>query len=97
MSWIGKIKVYIQHLPGIPNPNNVSTPTALISVRGTVFSVDVQDAGGHHDGRGGRRHVDVRNLLCIGYRQADSRRSHQVIRMRRWSAGGNKGVIFKRA
>ena len=44
--WLGKVKVYIQHLPGIPNPNNVTTPTALISVRGTVFMVDVEDLDG---------------------------------------------------
>src|SRR5436309_3222136 len=44
--WLGKVKVYIQHLPGIPNPNNVTTPTALISVRGTVFDVDVEDEDG---------------------------------------------------
>jgi hypothetical protein len=44
--WMGKVKVYIQHLPGIPNPNNVTTPTALISVRGTIFDVDVQDLDG---------------------------------------------------
>src|ERR1035441_8529759 len=44
--WLGKVKVYIQHLPGVPNPNNVTTPTALISVRGTVFDVDVEDADG---------------------------------------------------
>ncbi len=44
--WLGKVKVYIQHLPGIPNPNNVTTPTALISVRGTVFDVDVEDLEG---------------------------------------------------
>ena len=43
--WMGKVKVYIQHLPGIPNPNNVTTPTALISVRGTIFDVDVQADG----------------------------------------------------
>ena len=42
---MGKVKVYIQHLPGIPNPNNVTTPTALISVRGTIFDVDVQVDG----------------------------------------------------
>src|ERR1035438_5791239 len=40
--WMGKVKVYIQHLKGVPNPNNVTTPTALISVRGTVFDVDVR-------------------------------------------------------
>jgi FecR protein len=44
--WIGRVKVYIQHLPGIPNPNNVHSPTAVISVRGTVFEVNVEDADG---------------------------------------------------
>jgi hypothetical protein len=43
---IGRVKIYIQHLPGIPNPNNVSSPTAVISVRGTVFEVNVEDADG---------------------------------------------------
>jgi len=43
--WMGKVKVYIQHFPGVPNPNNVTTPTALISVRGTIFDVEVQDDG----------------------------------------------------
>jgi len=44
--WLGKVKVVIQHLPGVPNPNNVTTPTALISVRGTIFDVDVEDEDG---------------------------------------------------
>jgi hypothetical protein len=43
---IGRVKVYIQHLNGIPNPNNVSSPTAVISVRGTVFEVSVEDQDG---------------------------------------------------
>jgi hypothetical protein len=43
---IGRVKVYIQHLNGIPNPNNVSSPTAVISVRGTVFEVNVEDEDG---------------------------------------------------
>ena len=43
---IGRVKVYIQHLPGVPNPNTVSSPTAVISVRGTVFEVTVEDADG---------------------------------------------------
>jgi len=41
--WIGHIKVWIQHAPGVPNYKNVQTPTAVISVRGTIFSVDVQN------------------------------------------------------
>jgi ferric-dicitrate binding protein FerR (iron transport regulator) len=41
--WIGKVKVSIQHLTGQPNHNRIHTPTAVISVRGTVFVVDVED------------------------------------------------------
>jgi hypothetical protein len=61
--WMGKVKVYIQHLPGIPNPNNVTTPTALISVRGTVFDVDVQDLDGTTFVTLDEGIVDVRHLL----------------------------------
>lgn len=43
---LGRVKVYIQHAPGIPNHNEVSSPTAVISVRGTVFDVVVQDDEG---------------------------------------------------
>ena len=44
--WIGHIKVIIQHLPGVANPNNVTSPTAVISVRGTIFEVLVEDLDG---------------------------------------------------
>jgi hypothetical protein len=40
--FMGKIRVMIDHHKG-PNPNRVSTPTAVISVRGTVFWVDDED------------------------------------------------------
>ena len=43
---IGRVKVYIQHLNGIPNYNEVTSPTAVISVRGTVFEVVVEDEEG---------------------------------------------------
>ncbi len=39
---IGRVKVFIQHRNG-PNPNRVTTQTAVISVRGTVFDVVVED------------------------------------------------------
>jgi hypothetical protein len=39
---IGRVKVYIEHKNG-PNPQRVTTQTAVISVRGTVFYVDVED------------------------------------------------------
>jgi hypothetical protein len=43
--WIGRVKVYIHRLNGEPNFNRVRTPTAVISVRGTVFDVivDLED------------------------------------------------------
>jgi hypothetical protein len=39
---VGRIRVQIQRLGG-PNPNRVQTPTATISVRGTIFDVTVDD------------------------------------------------------
>jgi ferric-dicitrate binding protein FerR (iron transport regulator) len=44
--WLGRVKVFIQHEPGKPNHNEVSSPTAVISVRGTVFDVVVEDDDG---------------------------------------------------
>jgi len=41
---LGKVKVQIQHIGGMPNHNKVRTPTAVIAVRGTVFDVEVEDA-----------------------------------------------------
>ena len=42
--FLGKVRVKIEHLGGQPNHNRVHTPTAVISVRGTVFDVDVEDS-----------------------------------------------------
>ena len=39
---VGRIRVEIEKLGG-PNPNRVVTPTATISVRGTIFDVTVDD------------------------------------------------------
>jgi hypothetical protein len=41
--FLGSIKVQIQKIGGQPNYNKVRTPTAVISVRGTVFDVTVED------------------------------------------------------
>ena len=40
---LGRIKVHIQKPNGQPNYNRVRTPTAVISVRGTIFDVAVED------------------------------------------------------
>jgi hypothetical protein len=41
--WLGKVRVQIEHFGGLPNNNKVTTPTAVISVRGTIFTVAVDD------------------------------------------------------
>jgi len=41
--FVGRVKVHIQKLGGQPNPNRVYTPAAIISVRGTIFDVVVDD------------------------------------------------------
>jgi hypothetical protein len=41
--WLGKVRVQIEHAGGLPNHNKVRTPTAVISVRGTVFDVEVEE------------------------------------------------------
>ncbi len=43
---LGHVKVFVEHLNGIPNYKKVSSPTAVISVRGTVFDVTVEDDDG---------------------------------------------------
>ena len=42
---LGQVRVHIQKLGTIPNPNRVITPTAVISVRGTTFDITVDDEG----------------------------------------------------
>ena len=41
---VGKVRFYVQRLGGRPNPYRVTTPTALIAVRGTIFEVTVDEA-----------------------------------------------------
>ncbi len=40
----GKVRFYVQRLGGRPNPYRVTTPTALIAVRGTTFEVTIDEA-----------------------------------------------------
>ena len=40
---LGRVKVHIQKIGGQPNYNKVRTPTAVVSVRGTIFDVVVED------------------------------------------------------
>ncbi len=40
---LGSIKVHIEKISGRPNPHKMTTPTAIIAVRGTTFSVFVDE------------------------------------------------------
>jgi hypothetical protein len=42
---LGRIRVHIEHLGGLPNPNTIRTQSAVISVRGTTFEVSVDESG----------------------------------------------------
>jgi ferric-dicitrate binding protein FerR (iron transport regulator) len=42
---LGNVKVQIEKLSGRPNPKSMTTPTAIIAVRGTVFQVAVDQGG----------------------------------------------------
>jgi hypothetical protein len=41
---VGRVRFYVQRLGGRPNPYRVTTPTALIAVRGTTFEVSIDEA-----------------------------------------------------
>ncbi len=41
--WVGRLKVHIEKVMGKPNSNRIHTPTAVISVRGTTFFVEVEE------------------------------------------------------
>jgi ferric-dicitrate binding protein FerR (iron transport regulator) len=41
--FFGSIKIHVEKLSGRPNPHSMTTPTAVIAVRGTTFSVFVDD------------------------------------------------------
>jgi ferric-dicitrate binding protein FerR (iron transport regulator) len=42
---LGNIRVQIEKLSGRPNPKSLTTPTAIVAVRGTVFAVAVNKDG----------------------------------------------------
>lgn len=64
--WLGKVRVQIEHPGGLPNNNRVRTPSAVISVRGTVFDVEVEDEDGTTVVLDEEGQVEVRHLLRTG-------------------------------
>ena len=64
--WLGRVKDFIQHEPGKQNHNDVFSPTAVISVRGTIFDVFVEDDEGTTLVTVDEGVVGVRNLTASG-------------------------------
>ncbi len=64
--WIGKVRVQIEHIGNLPNNNRVRTPSAVISVRGTVFDVEVEDGTDITWVLDEEGSVEVRHLLRPG-------------------------------
>jgi ferric-dicitrate binding protein FerR (iron transport regulator) len=42
---LGRIRVHIEHFGNLANPNTIRTPAAVISVRGTILEVSVDESG----------------------------------------------------
>src|ERR1700727_337976 len=64
--FVGRVKVHIQRWGGQPNPNRIMTPTAVISVRGTIFDVSVNDYDGNSIVSVEEGSVEVRHTLKPG-------------------------------
>ena len=63
---LGRIRVKIEHFGGLPNNNKVRTPRAVISVRGTIFDVTVEDQDATTLVEDEEGVVEVRHLLRPG-------------------------------
>jgi hypothetical protein len=95
--YVGRIRVHIEHLLG-PNPNNVHTPTAVISVRGTTFDVTVDDDTETTQIDVEEGIVDVRHNLMYGEKTLTDGMSLRVYRNEPIAAAGlDKANIMKRA
>jgi ferric-dicitrate binding protein FerR (iron transport regulator) len=94
--WEGRIRVHIEHLLG-PNPNNVRTPTAVISVRGTTFDVTVDDDTETTQVDVEEGIVDVHHALLYGDQTLTDGQSVRVYRnVPLASAGLDKSNLAKR-
>lgn len=94
---IGRVKVFIQHRNG-PNPNRVTTQTAVISVRGTVFDVVVEDEDATTLVSVDEGIVGVRHLLLPGNEiQLQTGESFRVFRNQPLAKAVDKGGAAQKA
>src|SRR6185437_1123043 len=96
---VGRVRVQIEHLYG-PNPNRVLTPTAVISVRGTVFDITVDGDDETTDVEVEEGTVEVRHALLPNSnpRVLTTGETLRVYRDQPIASYGiDKGMIAKRA
>lgn len=91
---LGRVRVHIEHIGDKPNPHRVLTPTAVISVRGTTFDIDVNDDDESTLVMVEEGLVDVRHAL-LGSEVRRELRPGESLRVyrdepiaRRWDKGG---------
>lgn len=98
---LGRVRVIIEHLGLTPNHNRVVTPTAVISVRGTIFDVTVDE-----DGEESTLVEVEEGIVDVQHKLMPSSRStalHQGESIRVWrsipiaKAGFDKPAFFQRA
>ncbi len=97
---IGKIKVHIQRWGGQPNNTSISTPTAVISVRGTTFDVDVDPQDDSTFVAVDEGEVHVKHLLMYNERPRVLRDGDQIRVYRNVplaKARIDKGAVAERA
>jgi len=88
---LGHVKVFIDHSKG-PNSNSVTTPTAVISVRGTIFDIVVEDADGTTLVTVDEGWVHVRNQTVPGGKENDLNKPGDWVRVIR-----GEGLMGKQA
>jgi hypothetical protein len=97
--WLGKVRVQVEHFGTVPNHNTVRTPSAVISVRGTVFDVTFDDETETTLVQDEEGSVAVRHLLRPGpdkvLQAGDSVRIYKNEPLAK--ANVDKGAVFKRA
>lgn len=94
---IGRVKVEIQKLGKQPNPNSVRTPTAVISVRGTVFDVVVEDDSETTFVSVDEGIVEVRALTVPGTKLLNAGESVRVIKNQPLARKVDKGSVAQGA
>jgi hypothetical protein len=91
------VKVYIQRLGNQPNHNRVTTPTAVISVRGTIFDVAVEDQDATTLVSVDEGAVLVRHTQQVGERLLGPGESIRVYRDQPLARSVDKGGIVQKA